>query len=397
MRALNILKRNMDSFLAQTIHAARLKTLYWAAAVLIRGNKLSLTGLGRAARGLAFTKHNIKRVDRFLGNKHLQNEADTIYEGLARLLIKNTPRPILCVDWTPVGESHYGLVASVPVDGRALPLYEEVYRKKDNGKHWTHKRFLKNLSKIIPQQCRPIVVTDAGFKNPWFKEVLRYGWDFLGRTGSTAKARKVMGVQWTLAKKLMDGAGSRAKHLGEWILAKSNPLSVRLILGKKVSPTKPKRKPSRKRKRKPASDGQRKARIRALEPWLLATSLKGETAKSIAKLYAKRMQIEEMFRDTKNHRFGWGFKDANSRTCQRLRVLLLIAAVAMIAVTLVGQTAERHGLHRRYQANTIHKRRVLSLFVLGVNLILRGEDVLFKETELRQSFNEISCKFGWLI
>ena len=130
MRALDILKRNMNSFLAQTIHGARFKTLYWVVSVLIHGNRLSITALGRAARGPAFTKHYIKRVDRFVGNKLLHKEVNTIYEGLAKLLIQKTRRPILCVDWTPVGENHYALVASVPVDGRTLPVYEEVYKKK---------------------------------------------------------------------------------------------------------------------------------------------------------------------------------------------------------------------------------------------------------------------------
>jgi hypothetical protein len=395
MRALNILKRNVNSFLAQTIHAARLKTLYWAASVLIGGNRLSVTALGRDAHGSAFTKHNIKRVDRFVGNKHFHKEIDIIYAGLANLLISRTPRPILCVDWTPVGENHYALVASVPVDGRALPVYEEVYEKKYNNKHSAHKRFLKNLNTIIPLQCCPIIVTDAGFKNPWFKEVLRYGWDFLGRTGSNTKTSKGESGRWIKAKELMEKAGTRAKVLGKWILAKSNPVEVNLILGKKV-PLKRRRKSSTKKKRKPATAAQRKSRQRALEPWLLATSLVEETAKSITKLYAKRMQIEEMFRDTKNHRFGWCFEDANSKTSERLRVLLLIAAVAMIAVTLVGQTAERRGMERRYQANTIRKRRVLSLFVLGVNLIRREHDAIFTENELRQSFAEIRSKFGWL-
>jgi hypothetical protein len=393
MRALNILKQNMNSFLAQTIHKARLTTLFWAVSVLIHGNKLSVTALGRAARGTAFTKHSIKRVDRFVGNKHLHKEINSIFAALDSLLIGRIRRPILCVDWTPVGENHYALVASVPVDGRALPVYEEVYPKNQNNKHSAHARFLKNLSNVIPKKCCPIIVTDAGFKNPWFKEVLRYGWDFIGRTGSNTQAGKEKDGTWTAAKKLMDEAGNSAKYLGEWILAKHNPLLVHLVLGKKIT-LRPKNKSVA--KRKPASAAQSKSRKRALEPWLLATSLKGETSKSITKLYAKRMQIEELFRDTKNHRYGWCFEDSNSQSCERLRVLLLIAAVAVIAVTLIGQTGERHGMARHYQANTIRKRRVLSLFVLGVNLIHREHEAIFKENELRQSFDEIRSKFGWL-
>lgn len=395
MRALSIFRRNLNPLLVQTIHSARLKTLYWVVSVLISGNRLSITALGRAARGSSFTKHNIKRVDRFVGNKHLHGEIDKIYSSLAKLLISGIRRPILCVDWTPVGENHYALVASVPVDGRALPIYEEVYEKKYNNAHSAHTRFLKNLNSVIPENCCPIIVTDAGFKNPWFKEVIKYGWDFLGRTGSNTKAAKSENDQWIEAKALMKKAGARAKVLGQWILAQSNPVEVSLILGKKVTPGK-RRRTSTKKKRKPATAAQKKSRQRALEPWLLATSLVGQTAKSITQLYAKRMQIEELFRDTKNHRFGWCFEDANSKTNNRLRVLLLIAAIAMIVVTLVGKTAERLGMQRRYQANTIRKRRVLSLFVLGANLIRFEHDEIFTEHELRHSFAEIRCKFGWL-
>lgn len=137
--------------------------------------------------------------------------------------------------------NHYALVASVPVDGRALPIYEEVYEKKYNNKHYAHKRFLKNLSEIIPQTCCPIIVTDAGFKNPWFKEVLRHGWDYLGRTGSNTKTAKGKDDLWIPAKKLMDEAGGRAKYLGKWLLAKSNPLGTHLFIGKRVT-LKPKKK-----------------------------------------------------------------------------------------------------------------------------------------------------------
>ena len=31
-------------------------------------------------------------------------------------------------------------------------------------------------------RVKPIIVTDAGFKPPWFRELLAIGWDFLGRT-----------------------------------------------------------------------------------------------------------------------------------------------------------------------------------------------------------------------
>jgi hypothetical protein len=47
---------------------------------------------------------------------------------------------------------------------------------------------------------------------------------------------------------------------------------------------------------------------REREPWLLVASLSlhSFTAKQVMKLYQARMQIEEGFRDSKNHRYGLG-------------------------------------------------------------------------------------------
>jgi len=89
-------------------------------------------------------------------------------------------------------------------------------------------------------------------------------------------------------------------------------------------------------------------------------------------LYAKRMQIEETFRDAKNHRFGWSLGGVQLSTTQRMATLLVLAALALAVVTLVGMGAERRGVHRAYQANT-QRKRVLSFFVLACAIIRRGD------------------------
>jgi hypothetical protein len=55
-----------------------------------------------------------------------------------------------------------------------------------------------------------------------------------------------------------------------------------------------------------------------------------------------------------------------------MATLLLIAAMAMLALTLVGRCAEMLGIHHSYQANTTRHKRVLSLFVLGKLIVERG-------------------------
>lgn len=56
------------------LHAKRLNTLITASEALFTGNTLTLTKLGRNISGDAHAKHNIKRMDRLLGNHHLHGE-----------------------------------------------------------------------------------------------------------------------------------------------------------------------------------------------------------------------------------------------------------------------------------------------------------------------------------
>ena len=44
------------------------------------------------------------------------------------------------------------------------------------------------------------------------------------------------------------------------------------------------------------------------EPWFLMTDL-GRDPRSLSRLYGKRMTVEELFRDDKNRRNGWGLRD----------------------------------------------------------------------------------------
>ena len=111
--------------------------------------------------------------------------------------------------------------------------------------------------------------------------------------------------------------------------------------------------------------------IKTNDPWLLATSMSDGDAASVVGIYARRMQIEETFRDTKNHRFGWSLGDVRLSTPQRTAVLLTLAALAFLVVTLIGMAAERRGAHRAYQANT-EKRRVLSFLVLAAAILRRN-------------------------
>jgi len=386
MRATKILHQNIARLLP-FVHEKRLAAVFWAVQTLLVGNRLSLTGIGRAkrsrGRGDHGVKHSIKRVDRLLGNKKLHGETLLFFHAIASILVKGKKRPIILVDWTEAGFEHVALVAALPTDGRALTVYAEVHPLQKLGNSTVQKHFLRKLHAILPTGCRPIIVTDAGFKNTWFKEVFPWGWDFVGRIRGDVMVRQENCARWRHNKKLFGRVVSQARDLGFWFIAKYNPVGLRLVAIKKrcINTT------------IHGNTMAKKGRKRAMEPWLLATSLADATPNKIVGIYGLRMQIEETFRDTKNHRFGWSFEDSRSTTCERILVLLLIAVLGMLAVTLLGQAAEHRRDHLAYQANrTRRKRRVLSLFFLGKNIIGAGDTGRYSLSELRGSLAEIKLK-----
>jgi hypothetical protein len=83
------------------------------------------------------------------------------------------------------------------------------------------------------------------------------------------------------------------------------------------------------------------------------------------KMYAKRAQIENGFRDTKNQRLGFSLNDSKTTHTARLNVLLLIIAIATFGLWLLGSMAKQKQLHFQFQANTIRNRNVLSNDFLG--------------------------------
>lgn len=70
MREANILQHSLHQYCPE-LHLKRLNSLMLASKALIECKTLTLTELGRNLPTTARTKHNIKRIDRLLGNTHL--------------------------------------------------------------------------------------------------------------------------------------------------------------------------------------------------------------------------------------------------------------------------------------------------------------------------------------
>ena len=350
------------------MHSARIGAVVKVVSGLLTGGKATLTEVGRHLSSSSYEKHGIKCADRLIGNRHFHAERLSLYSVIGRWLLSGTERPWIIVDWSDVelGHKYLMLKAAVPVGGRAVTIYEEVHPLKRYNNPKTHRKFFERLYTVVPVLCCPIVITDAGFRGPWFETVESFGWDWIGRVRNEVKYRANGAGTWKYTRSLYYKATRKPRYLGRCWLSSKWSYACHLHLYKAL-----KRRPGRPRKPSRATLNRRRARVQAREPWLLATSLSPKTwsARRVVRAYEKRMQIEETFRDLKSHRWGYGLQYARSQSTQRLENLLLITTLATITTWLVGLAAKANHWMRHFQANTESNKPVLSVFFLGRRLL----------------------------
>jgi hypothetical protein len=231
----------------------------------------------------------------------------------------------------------------------------------------THRQFLLDLAGVLPLDCKPILITDAGFYYEWFGEVASLGWHYIGRVRGRSAA--FFEGRWCAVKGLHQRAGRRPRDLGIVWLPLNKPGQHRMILS--AQPKLKGRTRWTRRGTKGRNGTDLKSAIRAAEPWLLATSLRSNS-KLVVRAYGMRMQIEQSFRDRKNHRNGWSMHHVHTRSDERLSVLMLLASLAEVVVHLVGRSVAATAVAKRFQANTERRRRTLSFFFLGCRAIAQG-------------------------
>jgi len=388
MKAQTIL-HNLIKDVTPNMHKVRRQSLGAMVESLVSGADLQVTSIGRNIDSDTSEKHQIKRSIRLCANPHLHRDILNIYANLTLRLVGQKKHPIILVDWSDLDprKQHFLLRASTAVDGRSLTLLEEVHPLSSKEKPKTHRLFMQRLKAILPSTCSPIIVTDAGFRVPWFKLIESLNWDYIGRVRNRTfcQSTKVQ-EDWHPVKDLYAGATSRAKKLGNYQMTRNAPISCEMVVYK-----------AKKKGRKDlvaTGDSSRKCKrskrsaSRNKEPWLLATSLSSKQlgfSKKIVNIYACRMQIEESFRDVKT---GLNFNVSNSRKQKHLEVLLLIALLAQFVLFLLGMVIKILGKHRHYQANTIRHRNVLSYQYLGQRAY-KDKRLILQEEDWLKAYNKI--------
>lgn len=369
MHAQKILRRFVSTQMP-AVHASRQESLIDAVYAITRGHPLRLSGLARGMAGSGSHKAALKRADRLLGCDRIPAENDCASRAIVAQLVAMQEQLVIAVDWSSSapGGQFVQLRASavMPGMGRAITLCQHLYPGDQMGSPDAEEALLLWLKAIIPSQVRVILVTDAGFRRPWFKAVAAMKWAWIGRVRKGGKLHLPQAADWCNPLDCFAKASRKPQRWQDCKITKTFAWPCDLVLHQRPRQGRSRRElPNRNRYRKAVLE----AKASHKEPWLLACSqdLRHYRADEIVALYALRMQIEETFRDTKSTTFAMAMETARSRSPERLLGLLMLAMLASFFLWHLGQLAEAEGLHRRYRATT-RKTREISLILLGLLL-----------------------------
>lgn len=314
------------SVCAHDLRRSQARTLSYLVVGAMLAARVSLAAIGRGMPGRADVKHKIKRVDRFLGNERI--ESSSAMGGLVRHLLhrhrrgfRNKPL-VVSVDWVTV-RSFHTLMAAMVFKGRAVPLVWGSYADKVQGKSQNalEEGLLTLMRQMIPAHVKVIVLADRGF----------------GRA-ELARFCQSIGLDYVIricTKVWIQVAGFRGQ-LKDYPVNKGDCRLLRSVEYRRFRPV------------------VQNLVVRWLggvdEPWYLMTSLDKKPAK-ISQLYARRFDIEELFRDAKDKRHGWALRDTQVGRPERFDRLLLILAIAYLLMCGLGLCCKKRYRSGRWASN----------------------------------------------
>ncbi len=216
MKAAKLLHKMLERT-CPDIHKTRLNALMAGVLSGINHHQISVTSLVRNLRenSVTSTKHDIKCMDRLIGNNKLHQERSLIYKMMTDYLIGKEPHPLLIVDWSPIQwQSLFQLLrVSIPMGGRALTIYEKCYQESELNSNVAHDALVDELERLLPDGSKPILISDAIYRITWFKSVESRGWYWLVRVRGNVHL-SLGGEHWNSCRHYMQDGSAKAKRLG---------------------------------------------------------------------------------------------------------------------------------------------------------------------------------------
>jgi Transposase DDE domain len=241
----------------------------------------------------------------------------SVFEQVVRISLRSLPagRCLLLLDDTQQTTHCTLSTLALAYAGRALPLAWCRWSGKLHGGYWKQiDQLFDQAARLLPPQVQPVVVADRGIASPMLVRLVQQrGWDYLLRVTNDTTVQQ---------------AGQSPKdalHLGELF---DRPSGVVVRLTGKVF-----------RRRSVSSHAVAVWEPGHKEPWLLVSNL--DLGRELVGLYARRMQVEALFRDTKSGGLEWEL--SRVLDAERAERLLLGIMLAIWCAVLLGEAAVRAG------------------------------------------------------
>jgi hypothetical protein len=299
--------------IAAGLRLSQAKTLADLVEAAAHIGRATLPALGRHLPGPAAAKHRIKRAWRFCANDRV-HVADVMPAVVRRLTRRRKKALLVALDWADI-RSFHTLMAAAVMRGRAVPLLWASYTDGQlfRSQNSFEEGLLRLLLSMLPPGVTVILLADRGF-----------GRTELAKTCRELKVRYLIRIKPDVRVAHPSYTGKLCDYpvrKGMWrVLAGCEYRADRAVTLNVVI---------RWKKGLPAKRD---------EPWFLMTDLGGNAVR-LTDLYARRMAVEELFRDGKDGRYGLGLGQTQVTTAARLDRLILVVALAVILLTGLGLVA----------------------------------------------------------
>lgn len=326
------------------LHSKQVLSLFMIAYGIIHSGRLGIAAVGTAMAREFGTKpkHGKKQVDRCLSNDKL--DLLTLFAGFVPIVIGQRQAITVTMDWTEFDRDDHSTVSLALVTPwkRAMPLvWLTVYKSELKGRQRKYERkALRMLADTLPAGVDVIILADRGFGDVKLYNYIHktLGFDFVIRYRPNIYV-SYEGYLWPSGDLVPRNGRIRVLRDTELTAKEAGPYTVVLYKAAGMK-----------------------------DSWCLATSLTEASGREVVNLYACRFQCEEVFRDLKDPRTGYGLRFTEIKDCHRRDRLLLLFSLAYLVLTLMGHTSETIGLDRELRANTVNER-THSLFQQGRALL----------------------------
>ncbi len=339
----NRLKRFVNGLWRGKLHGHARKNLVMISYALLEVRRAVLSELAREIVLPIKFNHRLRRIWRFLTKTNFD------YQVVSQALLvwvltalKDRKYLEIILDWTQIRQDHV-LVFSIPYHKRAIPVFWSVTAPDDYFPHKLEEVCLYRFLQAVPKALwsKLVLVADRGFaKVEFFQLLQRLGLKYVIRV--CGKVWIVQTDYQGVLRKISLPAKS-IEWLPQTVYRKTNGVVLNLLLKDEKT-----------------------------DPVYLVSNL--NNAETVLRIYARRMTIEEGFRDLKN---GFFFNHLRLSNPEKVGKMLLVGVLAYLFALIMGSNAER--MPQLMQLITIttkhHTQKLLSVFRIGLIISTKYQSI----------------------